>query len=128
MRQNNCATDLLVCMTAIAAGSDMNFNGLIKFCRSVLFYKSDCICCIILDRAVYCFSSLCVFRSGIFNSAIFCRSALLMVATFVLFGTAEPDSILQAFFNRTAAGGVLVIKLKLLSAYTVMTTGMIIPA
>ena len=29
-----------------------------------------------------------------------------MVATLVLFGVAEPDLILQAFFNRTAAGGV----------------------
>ena len=65
------------------------------------------------------------FKSGIFNSAIFCSSALLMVATLVLLGTAEPDFSLQAFFNRTAAGGVLVMKLKLLSAYTVITTGMI---
>ena len=48
-----------------------------------------------------------------------------MVATLVLLGTPEPDLILQAFFNSTAAGGVLVMKLKLLSAYTVITTGMI---
>ena len=33
--------------------------------------------------------------------------------------------IMSAFFNNTAAGGVLVMKLKLLSAYTVITTGMI---
>ena len=32
----------------------------------------------------------------------------------------------HAFFSSTAAGGVLVMKLKLLSAYTVITTGMII--
>ena len=37
----------------------------------------------------------------------------------------EPDLMLQAFFNSTAAGGVFVTKLKLLSAYTVITTGMI---
>lgn len=41
-----------------------------------------------------------------------------MLATLVLFGVAEPDLILQAFFNKTAAGGVFVMKLKLLSAYT----------
>ena len=35
------------------------------------------------------------------------------------------DYSVQAFFSKTAAGGVLVIKLKLLSAYTVITTGMI---
>ena len=55
-------------------------------------------------------------RSGILVSAIFCTSSLEMVATFCLFGTAEPDSILQAFLMRTAAGGVLVIKLKERSA------------
>ena len=56
------------------------------------------------------------FKSGILSSAIFCNSALEMVATFVLFGTADPDLSLQAFFSNTAAGGVLVMKLKLLSA------------
>ena len=44
-----------------------------------------------------------------------------------LFGTPEPDSIPQAFLMRTAAGGVLVMKEKEWSAYTVMTTGMIMP-
>lgn len=53
------------------------------------------------------------------------RSAFLRTATFVLLGTPEPLLMLQAFLIRTAAGGVLVMKLKLLSAYTVMTTGMI---
>ena len=52
-------------------------------------------------------SRLAAFRSGILVSAIFCTSALLMVATLVLLGTPEPDSILQAFLMRTAAGGVL---------------------
>lgn len=46
------------------------------------------------------------FKSGILSSAIFCTSALLIVATLVLLGTAEPDLILQAFFNKTGAGGV----------------------
>ena len=48
-----------------------------------------------------------------------------MVATLVLFGTAEPDLMLHAFLINTGAGGVLVTKLKLLSAYTVITTGII---
>ena len=70
-------------------------------------------------------SMLAAFRSGIFISAISLTLSLEIVATFVLLGTPEPDLMLQAFFSKTAAGGVLVIKLKLLSAYTVMTTGMI---
>ena len=38
-------------------------------------------------------------------------------------GTAEPDLILHAFLINTGAGGVFVTKLKLLSEYTVITTG-----
>jgi hypothetical protein len=56
------------------------------------------------------------FKSGILSSAISCNFALEIVATFVLFGTAEPDLMLQAFLIKTGAGGVLVTKLKLLSA------------
>ena len=41
---------------------------------------------------------------------------LLIVATFFLFGSPDPDFRLQAFLIRTAAGGVLVMKVKLLSA------------
>ena len=48
-----------------------------------------------------------------------------IVATFSLFGAAEPDLMLQAFLISTGAGGVFVTKLKLLSAYTVITTGII---
>ncbi len=70
-------------------------------------------------------STVAAFRSGIFISAISRTLSLEIVATFVLFGTPEPDFRLQAFLSRTAAGGVLVMKLKLLSAYTVITTGMI---
>jgi len=66
------------------------------------------------------------FKSGIFISAISLTLSLEMDATFVLFGTAEPDLMLHAFFISTAAGGVLVTKLKLLSAYTVITTGIIV--
>ena len=46
------------------------------------------------------------FKSGIFISAISLIFSLLIVATFVLFGTPEPDFRLHAFFNKTAAGGV----------------------
>ena len=42
-------------------------------------------------------SSEAAFRSGILVSAIFWQSALDSLATLVLFGTAEPDSIPQAF-------------------------------
>ena len=52
------------------------------------------------------------FRSRIFISAIFWTEALEMVATLVLLGTPEPDSMLHYFLIRTAAGGVLVMKLK----------------
>ena len=46
------------------------------------------------------------FKSGIFISAISWIFALEIVATFVLFGTPEPDLMLQAFLIKTAAGGV----------------------
>ena len=65
------------------------------------------------------------FKSGIFVSAISFNLSLESVATFVLFGVADAVFKLHAFLIRTAAGGVFVMKLKLLSAYTVMTTGMI---
>ena len=55
------------------------------------------------------------FRSGIFISAISRILSLEIVATFVLLGTPDPDFRLQAFFRRTAAGGVFVMKEKDLS-------------
>lgn len=70
-------------------------------------------------------SMLAAFRSGIFISAISRTLSLEMVATLVLLGAADAVFRLHAFLSSTAAGGVLVTKLKLLSAYTVMTTGMI---
>ena len=45
-------------------------------------------------------------RSGIFCSAISFICAFVIVATFSLFGFAEPLSILHAFLMRTGAGGV----------------------
>ena len=53
-------------------------------------------------------SRLAAFKSGIFCSAIACKSAFFKVATFVLLGTPEPLWILHAFLIRTAAGGVFV--------------------
>ena len=70
-------------------------------------------------------SMLAAFKSGIFISAISFTLSLEIEATFVLLGTPDPDLMLQYFFNNTAAGGVLVIKLNVLSWYTVITTGMI---
>ena len=63
---------------------------------------------------LYAESRLAALRSGIFVSAILITSSLEILATFVLLGTPEPDSILQAFLRRTAAGGVFVINVKLL--------------
>jgi len=49
------------------------------------------------------------FKSGIFNVAISLNCSVVTLATLVLLGTLDPDSIPATFFNRTAAGGVLVI-------------------
>ena len=70
-------------------------------------------------------SMLAAFRSGILSSAISWSFALDMLATLVLLGAAEAVFRLHAFLSSTAAGGVFVTKLKDLSAYTVITTGMI---
>ena len=61
-------------------------------------------------------SSEAAFKSGILSSAISWTCAFVILATFFLFGSPEPDWILQAFLINTGAGGVLVMKLKLLSA------------
>src|SRR4051812_50175078 len=45
--------------------------------------------------------------------------------TLVLLGSPEPFSILAALLSRIEAGGVLVTKVKLRSAYAVISTGMI---
>ena len=60
-------------------------------------------------------SRLAAFRSGSFALAISSSCALVIVATLVLLGSPDPDWILQAFLIRTAAGGVFVMKEKLLS-------------
>src|SRR5690606_10553552 len=60
-------------------------------------------------------SMLLAFKSGIFISAISLTLSLEIVATFVLFGSPEPDSIPTAFFINAATGGVLVMKVNDLS-------------
>lgn len=57
-------------------------------------------------------SRFAAFRSGILVLAISSSCFFVMDATFVLLGTPEPLSIPTAFLIRTAAGGVLVMKLQ----------------
>src|SRR6266446_543436 len=73
-------------------------------------------------------SSLRAFKSFcfVFTMSITCLRVTL--PTLVLFGSLEPAAILAAFFKRTAAGGLFVIKVKLLSLKTVITTGRMSPA
>ena len=61
------------------------------------------------------------FKSFIFNSAISLSCSFFTFATFSLLGTPEPLSIPTAFFNKTEAGGVLVINVNDLSAYTAVS-------
>ena len=65
-------------------------------------------------------STSAALRSGIFSVAISRTCASVSFATLSLLGLADPLSMLQAFLMRTAAGGVLVTKVKERSAYTVM--------
>src|SRR5437764_10837571 len=48
--------------------------------------------------------------------------------TLVLLGSLEPAAMLAAFFNKIAAGGLLVMNVKDLSLKTVITTGKMSPA
>ena len=73
-------------------------------------------------------STLAAFRSGILVSAISRTLSRLTVATLLRFGSPEPDSIPATFLRRTAAGGVLVMKVNERSSNTVISTGMIRPA
>src|SRR5947209_18908028 len=72
-------------------------------------------------------SSVRAFRSLrlVFTMSMICLRVTL--PTFVLFGSFDPAAILAAFFNRTAAGGLFVMKVNDLSLTTVMTTGRMSP-
>src|SRR3954451_13520094 len=67
-------------------------------------------------------------RSSSFFSAIWRTWASVIVPTFVRFGSPEPFSMPMAWRISTAAGGVLVTKVKERSSKTVMTTGIVVPA
>src|SRR6185436_2583838 len=62
-------------------------------------------------------------RSGIFVLAISSACARVSFPTFSLCGVLLPLSTFDAFLINTVAGGVLVMKVKLLSAYAVISTG-----
>src|SRR5690349_7094766 len=68
---------------------------------------------------------LVVLRSGSLSSAISRICFFETLPTLFLLGSPEPFSILAAFLSRIEAGGVLVMNVKLRSAYAVISTGMI---
>src|SRR5205814_8593861 len=70
-------------------------------------------------------SMLVVLRSGSLSSAISRTCFLLTLPTLFLFGSPDPLSTFAAFLSRIDAGGVLVMNVKLRSAYAVINTGMI---
>src|ERR1700677_5136522 len=72
-------------------------------------------------------STVLAFMSGIFwlAMAMICFSVTLPFLS--LLGVPDPLSMPAAFSSNTGAGGVLVMKVKLRSAYTVITTGMVMP-
>src|SRR4249920_2512298 len=71
--------------------------------------------------------SVKAFRSAILSLAISSTCAHDTLPTFTRFGSLLPLVILAASINWTAAGGVLMINSKDLSAYTVIRTGSIFP-
>src|SRR5437773_6770512 len=73
-------------------------------------------------------SSLRAFRSLAFVFTMSMTCLRVTLPTFSLFGSLEPAAMLAAFFNRTAAGGLLVMKVNDLSLKTVITTGKMSPA
>src|SRR5206468_12440766 len=73
-------------------------------------------------------SSVHSFKSVIFVVTMSMTCLRVTLPTFVLFGSLEPAAIFAAFFKRTAAGGLLVMKVNDLSLKTVMTTGRMSPA
>src|SRR3954468_4760701 len=65
-------------------------------------------------------SRLVVFRSAILSLATSSSCLRVILATFFLFASLEPDAMFATFFRRFEAGGCLVMNVKLLSLYTVM--------
>src|SRR6202050_1566740 len=73
-------------------------------------------------------STEAAFRSGIFCLAISSTCFSVTLPTLSLLGVPEPLATPAARFSRIAAGGVLVMKLKVRSLYTLTTTGIIRPS
>src|SRR5580658_11331946 len=73
-------------------------------------------------------STEAAFRSGIFCLAISSTCFSVTLPTLSLLGAPDPLAMPAARFNNTDAGGVLVMKVKVRSLYTVITTGTIRPS
>src|SRR5438067_11434006 len=73
-------------------------------------------------------SSVRAFRALRFVVTMSMTCLRVTLPTLVLFGSLDPAAILAAFFNKTAAGGLLVMNVNDLSLKTVITTGRISPA
>src|ERR1700683_5788210 len=68
-------------------------------------------------------SKLAAVKSGIFTLAMSSGCLRFTFPTFAVFGVALPLGIPSALAMRTDAGGVFMMKVKLRSLYTVITTG-----
>src|SRR6266536_724709 len=68
-------------------------------------------------------SSFVAFKSFIFNFTMSNTCLRVTFPTLSLFGVLEPEAMPAAFFSKIDAGGDLVMNVKDLSWYTVMTTG-----
>src|SRR5947199_6293736 len=73
-------------------------------------------------------SSVRAFRSLAFVFTMSMTCLRVTLPTLVLFGSLDPAAMFAAFFKRTAAGGLFVMKVNDLSLKTVITTGKISPA
>src|SRR5688572_27635566 len=73
-------------------------------------------------------SSEVAFMSLSFNFTISITCFLVTLPTLSLFGALAPEAMPAAFLSRIEAGGDLVMKVNDLSWYTVMTTGITMPA
>src|SRR5215212_9575139 len=73
-------------------------------------------------------SGLRAFRSLDFVLTISITCLRVTLPTLFLLGSFDPAAMLAAFFNRIAAGGLLVMKVNDLSLNTVITTGRMSPA
>ena len=61
VRQYNCATDLLLSVTSVTTGSDVNLDGLIEFSSCSFLNQSDSIVRLIECSAIYQLGSFGIF-------------------------------------------------------------------